>query len=218
MKTFIIGSIIASVLGLMTPQTIRAQGTVYLSNLGQTSTGSYAVGIDSWLAAAFSTGGNTGGYVLNSVQLEMTDASGNPSGFSVMLYGTNGSPFGINPGGSLGTLNGSANPSIAGIFTYTPASSLMLSPNMDYFIVLTATTATANGAYNWSIEDTARPDSNGWLGYGVLQSSDGQSNWRFLDIGTYSEFAIMATAIPEPSVLGLLGLGGLFLIRYRRRF
>ena len=83
----IISSIIASVFGLMASQVIQAQGTMtYLSNLGQSSTGSLAAGSDSWLAAGFQTGTNNGGYVLNSIQLAMNAASGNPTGFKVMLY------------------------------------------------------------------------------------------------------------------------------------
>jgi hypothetical protein len=70
--------------------------TAYLSNLGQSSTGSLAVGSDSWLAASFGTGTNEGGYELNSIQLAMTDASGNPSGFTVMIY-TNGESGAIAP-------------------------------------------------------------------------------------------------------------------------
>jgi hypothetical protein len=44
--------------------------------------GSPSVASDSWLAAEFGTGTDASGYVLNSVQLGMTDASGNPSGFT----------------------------------------------------------------------------------------------------------------------------------------
>jgi hypothetical protein len=43
-----------------------AQGTLYASNLGQTSLGSLSVGSDAWIAQAFITGSDSGGYVLDS--------------------------------------------------------------------------------------------------------------------------------------------------------
>ncbi|MGA3213100.1 MAG: choice-of-anchor R domain-containing protein, partial [Terriglobales bacterium] len=148
MRKTIISGIMASVFGLLTPQLLQAQGTTYLSNLDQSSAGSLAVGSDSWLAGIFTTGLNPGGYVLNSIQLAMTDASGSPGGFMVMLYAP--AIGGILPGSSLGTLNGSLNPVTSGIYTYTPAATLTLAPNVPYSIVLTAGTAVANGAYELS--------------------------------------------------------------------
>jgi len=148
MKRIVIGGVIVFAVGLFAPRIATAQGTVtYLSNLGQASAGSLAVGSDSWLAASFITGTNASGYSLNSIQLAMTDASGNPSGFTAMLYSAIG-VTGVFPGSSLGTLNGSLNPVSGGIFTYTPASNPTLLPSTGYFIVLTAGTAIANGAYS----------------------------------------------------------------------
>ena len=72
--------------GFLSPKISRAQGTTYISNLGQSSSTSAAVGSDEWLALGFSTGNNSSGYQLNSIQLEMANAIGNPTGFAVMLY------------------------------------------------------------------------------------------------------------------------------------
>jgi hypothetical protein len=192
-----------------------------MSNLGQPSSGSLAVGSDSWLAVAFVTGTNTGGYMLNSIQLGMTDASGNPNGFTAMLY------YGESPGGplpvsSLGTLSGSTDPLTGGIYTYTPASSLTLSPSTIYFIVLTAGTTVANGAYEWSYVNTSSYNpSDSWAGGFAFGSSDGSLySWRPLGDyppGSFSQYAIDATAVPEPGVFGLFGLGGLFLAWHRRK-
>src|ERR1039457_5454895 len=94
----------------MTSQNTQAQGTItYLSNLGQASTGSRAVGSDLWLAESFLTGTNAGGYLLDSVQLGMTNASGNPSGFTLMLYSSILN-FEYFPSNDLSTLSGDANP------------------------------------------------------------------------------------------------------------
>ncbi len=206
---------------LLASRLVQAQGTIYLSNLGQTSAGSNPVGNNSWLAAGFFTGPNAGGYTLNSVQLGMTDASGSPSGFTVMLYARSGNITTIVPGNSLGTLNGSTDPSTSGVYTYT-ASGLTLSPSTHYYIVLTAGTAVANGAYDWSFMNTFsyNPDDS-WEGSVTLGSNNG-SSWAWLGGNSpqfdYSQFALNATAIPEPSVLSLFGLGGLGFIWHRRRF
>jgi hypothetical protein len=219
MKTIIIiGGVIVLFFGFLTPQITQAQGTIYLSNLDQPSTGSLAVGSDSWLALPFVTGNNTDGYVLNSVQLEMTNASGNPIGFMVMFYSFNpNNP--IFPGSSLGSLSGSTDPEIGGIYSYTAPSNLTLSPSTEYFIVLTAGTMIASGAYEWSVASTASINENGnWHrgtsggeGPFAFASIDG-SSWSLVMNGLGRlQFAIDATAVPEPGGLSLFVLGGLLL-------
>jgi len=218
MKKIIIGGVIIFVVGLFTPQIVQAQGTTYLSNLGQASVGSMAVGSDSWLALPFIAGNNVDGYVLNSVQLALTDASGNPSSFTVMLYAPSNPAAGL-PGSSLGTFSGSFDPVIGGTYTYTAPSSLMLSPSTEYFIVLTAGTTVANGTYEWSLATTSSYNQNdNWVigAYGgrTFDTSIDGSSWNSTS-GSYPQFAINATPIPEPSELALGALGAL-LLGFRR--
>ena len=209
-------AILALAFALLSPQIAQAQGTLYISNLGQTTTGSSPVGNDSWLAADFRTGPNAGGYLLNSVQSALADASGNPNGFTVMLY-TAIVGRAVMPGSSLGTLNGSLDPVAGGIYTYRPASDLALTPSAVYFIVLTAGTAVANGAYEWSFASTYAPILNGvWQGDAAFLSSSDGLIWQGLT-GAYAQFGIYATAVPEPSALGSLVLGGFFLLWHRRK-
>lgn len=212
----VINSIILLAVTLLAPQITRAQGTFYLSNLGQSSTGSLAVGSNSWLATAFRTGNNAGGYVLDSIQIGMTDALGNPSDFAVMLYTFDtAAPI---PGNSLGILNGSLNPVTGGIYAYTPTSNLTLLPNTYYYIVLTAGTAVASGSYNWSyVGANSYNPSAGWVGFGgVLPSSNGLS-WPGGGYSVDPQYAITASAIPEPGVSSLLALGGLGFLWQRRK-
>ena len=220
MRKLIISGIIASVFGLLAPQILQAQGTTYLSNFDQSSVGSLAVGSDSWVAGIFETGTNPSGYVLNSIQLAMTDALGSPGGFTVMLYApASGSPL---PGRSLGTLNGSLNPVTAGIYTFTPTAPITLPVEYVYNIVLTAGTAVADGAYEWSYAGISSYNaSGGWstlagaLG-GAWTSTNGSLSWNGSDGSTFPQFAVNGSAVPEPGGLSLFVVGG-FLLVWRRR-
>lgn len=214
MKKTIINGILAFTITSLAPQIIQAQGTVYLSNLGQASGSSVAVGSNSWLAAIFFTGTNAGGYVLNSIQLVMTDASGSPSGFTVMLYTSEAiAPI---PQTNLGTLDGSADPVTVGTYTYTDDSNLILPPHTPYFIVLTAGTAVANGSYYWSLANAlSYNSSDDWFHVAGYDSSSNGSTW--LNNSGAPQFAVTATPVPEPSTLCLFALGGLGFLWHHRK-
>jgi hypothetical protein len=210
-KLIVVGVVL--VLGVVVTDSARAQGTLFVSSLGQPSTGSAAVGSDSRLAAPFLTGNNPGGYAFDSIELNMTSASGDPSGFTVQLYTEvtlNGDAV---PGSSLGTLTGSTDPATADVYTYT-ASGLSLSPSTYYFIVVTAVTSVANGAYAWSFDNSSPVTSGGWGGTVFLLSSSDGSSWNanFED----PQFSLTATAVPESDTLVLMGLPGLLFLAWRR--
>jgi hypothetical protein len=222
MRKTIISGIIASVLGLLAPQMLPAQGTMYLSNLEQPSVGSLAVGSNSWVAGLFVVGQNPGGYVLNSVELAMANASGNPSGMQVMIYAAGGGGYSP-PVIYIGTLNGSLDPVSAGIYTFTPAAPITLLRGSGYSIVLTSGTAVADGAYEWSYGSAnSYNPSGGWFtllgnSAGAWIYSNGSIPSWVRNGSAFPQFAIEATAVPEPGVLSLIVLGGLHLVWHRRR-
>jgi hypothetical protein len=195
-----------------------AQGTLYLSNLAESSIASGAVGSDSWLAEGFITGTNANGYVLNSVQLLMGESSLSPEGFAVSIYNSfYGSqfPYFATPGNSLGSLSG-PDPSAGGLFTYTAASGLTFLPRTFYFVVVTADTPVATGSYDWSAtQNTLVESPDQWALDDVYFSSTDGANWvtarnYLFQLGTY------ATAVPEPSSVALLLLGGGTFALFRR--
>jgi hypothetical protein len=184
-----------------------AQGTTYISNLGQTTIGSGHVASDSWLAQQFITGTNSTGYVLDSVQLLMGAGSGSPSGFTASIYSSPGNGA---PGSSLGSLSGS-DPAAGGLLSYT-ASGLILSGSTYYFIVLTATTPMAQGAYEWSAADSfgriiTAPGDPWTIPDNYFSSANG-SSWTFNPRQNIFQFAINGTSVPEPGVSALLAFGG----------
>ena len=134
MRKLIIGSVIA-LASILVSQTTHAQGTMtYLSNLGHPPAGSYPVASNSWLAVMFTAGTDFNGYVLDSIQLEMADASGNPTNFTAMLYSVTftSAPY---VGSYLGTLDGSLNPATAGTYTFASISIVIPLKQVEYQLV-----------------------------------------------------------------------------------
>jgi hypothetical protein len=203
---------------LLFPRVGSSQGSInYVSNVGLPSSGSASVSANAWYAADFISGENNAGYSLDSIQLQLTDASGTPNSFTVMIYMGIDEHGGVFPGASVGTLAGSVNPTTRGVYTYSPTSSLSLLPNTEYFVVLTADTPVASGAYGWSVTSSPSPGYNSyhWGGEVDFQSSSDGLNWSFTS-ANYGQFALNATSTPEPGVVGLLAVGGLIVAMRRR--
>ena len=208
-------AVIFLIVNLFIEKMAQAQGTVYVSNLGQTTTGSAPIGSDAWIAQGFFTGDNPSGYVLNSVQLQLDATSGSPSGFTVSLYNNhlNGQPYNY-----LGSLSGSPNPSDAGLFTYT-ASDLLLSSSSEYLVVVADATPVAQGSYDWSAVSGLTDGIDNWKIFGsYYSSSDDGLSWQTSRQYTF-QLAIDATAVPEPSpwILCLAGGGFAFYVHARKR-
>ncbi|HVU26591.1 MAG TPA: choice-of-anchor R domain-containing protein [Verrucomicrobiae bacterium] len=190
----------------------QAQGVIYLSNLDEPANGSVAVTVSPGIFAPFTTGANPEGYLLDSVQLLMDDSESSV-GFSIGIFGISSDPV-PTPGAELGALNGSSNPSTAGIYIYT-TSGITLLPDTVYFIG-----ARTRGTFYWSLANSASYTSNdnwdypllieGFPSYGFYYDGDGVT-----PIPYPLQFAISATPIPEPQIYALLGLS-LAYIGFRR--
>jgi hypothetical protein len=147
--------------------------------------------------------------LLNSIQLQLGTPIGMPSGFSLGIYDGNVST----PGNLLQSLVGTE-PTGSGVFTFQ-SSGLALQPNSAYFIVATASTPLASGAFQWDV--TSWVDQAHVFDFGagglLFESVDGHA-WAYSRPNNFM-FAVNATTIPEPSAMAFVGLGSLLLATNR---
>jgi len=206
---------VSSLVLLLAPQATRAQGVLYLSNLGETAIGEGAIGSNACVAQMFVTGTNAGGYLVNSVQLLMNAPSGSPAGFEVSIFSKNGNPHSFHfpgdvPTNSLGTLAG-PNPAIGGTLTYVSADGIYLSPSTVYFLVLRAATPTNQGAYSWSASSASTPVlTNSFRIENSYFASADNVNWTWVARQKMFQFGLYASAAPPPKLtIGGSGPGSL---------
>ena len=174
----------AATLMLGFPAPAHAQ-TVLVSNTGQSNAGQTSVNPNDH-AQGFTTGQNTLGYSLTSIELGVGVASGSGT-LTVTVRGDDGSG---DPGGNtLYTLNNPANVA-AGLRTFTAPAGASLSANTQYFVQMvfapngsasypqwdntTSSLQDSGSAIGWSIRNgrhVRTPGSTGWgsINFTVLQ-------------------------------------------------
>ncbi|MGD1089533.1 MAG: choice-of-anchor R domain-containing protein [Verrucomicrobiota bacterium] len=202
-------TILAAITGILAPRQVPAQATVYVSNISDTTADTVEALGANWLAAEFTTGADSGGYSLDSVDLLFSDTSGSSgSGFVLMLYANSSGQ----PDSSIGTLSGSSAPDTAGTYNYT-ASGITLSPSTPYWLVARPTALT--GPYLWNYTaSTSYTSSDGWImNTARYDSSDAHGSYWTSNSGDALQFDVDATPVPEPQTIALAGLGLLFLRR-----
>jgi hypothetical protein len=191
----------------------HGQGIVSVSNLGLAPSGNATIASNAWIAQMFFivASDTNSYYLLNSVQLLLNSAAGNPNGFSVAIYnsGATGAPQ-----HNLGSLVGSSSPAAGGIYTYS-ASGIRLVPGIFYFVVASAASALGQGAFNWSAANGGAVNGNLEIDDWYFGSSNGV-NWDAHARQSVFQMSVFATPAPEPSALALLALGGVWLLARRR--
>ena len=135
-----------------------------VSNIGQSSTSTESVGTTQGFnyprAQAFSTGTDSSGYVLDSVELYIGNTPDTPDDFSVAIHRASG----INPGTKLFDLSNPATFSANSVNTFTAPANTRLDSQTTYFVVVDydspATEGTTIGATTADAEDSTKAD--GW--------------------------------------------------------
>lgn len=193
-----------AVIGLLCASQVSAQ-TVIVDNTAEPVhvTSPVAVNFSSWEANKFTTDANT--YSLQSITLNLDDALDTSGAFVVELHSDNSGT----PGSFIAALSGSVNPATAGLYTYTPSSTVTLNPNTPYWVV--AMVSSGNGDYGWHFTSSTSqaPGAVGTVG-GFSESLDQGASWSAEDTSFPSEFKVVGV-VPEPStyaaVFGLVALG-----------
>lgn len=205
-------SLVLSICLIAFVPTTYSQGTTFLSNLDETTSGGFLVGYPQRLAQPFYTGFSSSAFNLDSIQIAMDDASANVVGFSLSVHRDHEGM----PGDNLGHLIGSTNPALAGIYSYT-ASGITLSPATAYWIVA-ASDSSAIGFCVWKTANSTNYISNdGWsikteMPYGLIMTSVGVIGNGIAPL----QFAMNATPVPEPQIAGLCGLFLMAILQCRK--
>ena len=141
-----------------------------VSNVGQTATGNANVTASQSQGQGFTTGSDSGGYTLGSVELAVSSFSGTASDITVSIYSESSG----NPGTVVHTLTTPASISTP-VTTFTAPSGTTLAAGTTYYVVISTTSSGINlsrtnataedtgGVSGWSIADSGRVfASNAW--------------------------------------------------------
>ena len=180
-----------------------------VSNMNQTTSGS-ANSILHDGAQAFTTGTNSFGYTLESVEISLT-VGGSPFPAHTLSIWTESSN---SPGSSLGTLT-NPDPVVNGVNTYTTTDSISLSANTTYFIVVD-NSPNAGDSGRIAVTGSDSEDSgaaSGWsIGDGrVYRDHDSTGSWGIfnnsLKIRINGQVIVPPPEVPADSSLVPDGLG-----------
>jgi len=213
-KTFLLLSCV-SLLSLT--DIVRADST-YLSNLSESTDGYESItklpsGV--WVAQSFETGTAGGGYTLESVSLSMSE--GSESDVPLKLYLYSGDRATTKIGELLYEFTSTDSyDHTAGIKLWDAPDAASLGPNAKYWLILESDTE--SGSYSWDYTSSSSASSlQNWsipttLTYAIYSSDE----WTYND-GRPQKFSVNATAVPEPSVAMLVGLGTLAGLMFQGR-
>ena len=160
-----------SMTGTVTAE-VTGPGAALVSNVGQTAaTGAAQVSTSQSQAQGFTTGSDSGGYTLGSVELAVSSFSGTASDITVSIYSESSG----NPGTVVHTLTTPASISAA-VTTFTAPSGTTLAASTTYYVVI----STTSSGISLSRTDATAEDTGGASGWSIADSRRffGQSGWN----------------------------------------
>ena len=119
---------VAALLALPLPA--QAQSKILVSNVGQ-NTGTHGSLVSFDQAQAFTTGGNSAGYTLTRVEIDMQSVGENATVFTVSIHSDSSGA----PGASLGTLSNPTSLASEGVYAFTTRG-IALAAATTYFVVI----------------------------------------------------------------------------------
>ena len=143
-----------------------------ISNVGQTAaTGAAQVSTSQSQAQGFTTGSDSGGYTLGSVELAVSSFSGTASDITVSIYSESSG----DPGTVVHTLTTPASISAA-VTTFTAPSGATLAASTTYYVVI----STTSSGISLSRTDATAEDTGGVSGWSIADSRRffGRSGWN----------------------------------------
>ena len=183
---------VLAVLATVAPEPAAAQtATTFISNTGQTDTGSNTVASSSTpRAQQFTTGSNAGGYTLSAVVVNIRAGSTDTPAFA-LHQSTTASGVEV-PGTKVVDLTGSI--TTAGEQSFTPASTTTLSTSTKYFVVLSTSGASGVNIQRTASDDEDSGGSTGWeIANNSVFSTTSGSAWT--SSGSSIEIVIKGTIV-----------------------
>ena len=167
-----------------------ASAAQLVDNLGQlTASGDASVTSTQSQAQAFTTGNATGGYGLDSVQLQLSAFSGTTADVTVSInsVGMNG------PGSAVHTLSNPATIS-TGTQTFTASSGATLAASTTYFVVISS--ASASTTLDLHITGSSGEDAGGATGWSIADNSVYGSGTSWTSASTSLHIRVDGTVPP----------------------
>ena len=178
------------------PAQAQAQAQVLVSNVGQANFGGAELH-EFDLAQTFTTGSNSAGYTLTSVELDMEANADYSTAFTVSLHSNNSGT----PGANLGTLSNPTPISTNGVYAFTTRG-IGLSADTTYFVVIDSM-GSINASYRFFTKNTNSDNqdpgsASGWsIGDGSLyRDRDSSGSWT--SFGNSKKIRVNGIRNPTP--------------------
>ena len=176
--------------------------TDLLSNLGQANNLNFAIAVgDFENAQGFTTGSDSYGYFLASINLDVVDTvPRTPADVTVSLWSaTSDSP--PEPDAPVATLTHSTGTWATGVNTFNAPGGTVLDPGTTYFVVQSYSGARAHLSLRVTASGSADDDSTGWsvAGARLTRSRTDLGDWSGQS-GEYTKFSVSGAAVPAQGV------------------